>query len=111
MKHQATVVAHNNKLHIFSEGHSFVVGLAAASSAAADKGSKSSLLAPMPGKVIKIVAKTGDQVKKGQPLIILEAMKMEHVVRAPFDGEVKAVLAEPGQLISQKSTLINFVPL
>lgn len=105
------MASHNDKLHIFSEGCYFAVGLPGSHSSQADKAPKSSLLAPMPGKVIKLVAKTGDKVKKGEPLIILEAMKMEHVVRAPYDGEVKAVLAEPGQLISQKSTLIDFVPL
>jgi biotin carboxyl carrier protein len=51
------------------------------------------LEAPMPGVVTRVMVKAGDEVKKGQPLVALEAMKMEHLIRAPRDGRVKSVAA------------------
>ncbi len=47
--------------------------------------------APMPGTLVKIVAATGTQVKKGQPIVVLEAMKMENDIAAPVDGTVTIV--------------------
>ena len=53
----------------------------------------------MPGKVIKIPVSTGESVKKGQTLIVLEAMKMENEIKASFDGVVKDILVEEGQAL------------
>lgn len=46
---------------------------------------------PMPGTIVKVYVKVGDKVKKGQALFVMEAMKMEHTMKAPADGVVKAV--------------------
>ena len=45
----------------------------------------------MPGTIVKVYVKVGDHVKKGQALFVMEAMKMEHTMKAPSDGVVKAV--------------------
>jgi 3-methylcrotonyl-CoA carboxylase alpha subunit len=65
------------------------------------------LESPMPGVITKVLVAAGDTVKQGQPLVAVEAMKMEHLVRAPRDGKVKAVRAKQGELVQGGATLIE----
>ena len=62
---------------------------------------------PMPGKVLKILVETGQKVSAGDPLIILEAMKMEHTMRAALDGVVEAVLVIQGEVIAPGQLLVQ----
>ena len=55
------------------------------------------IAAPMPGKVSKVVAKAGQKVKKGEVILILEAMKMQNEIGAPADGTVKSINVSAGQ--------------
>ena len=64
--------------------------------------------APMPGLVKVVRAAVGDAVKKGQPLLILEAMKMEHTIAAAHDGEIAEIAAEGAQ-VSEGAVLVRFV--
>ncbi len=64
------------------------------------------LTAPMPGKVINVLVHAGARVKRGEPLIILEAMKMEHTVSAPADGVIEAVHFDAGDLVEEGSELM-----
>jgi biotin carboxyl carrier protein len=64
------------------------------------------LEAPMPGVITKVMVVVGEDVSKGQPLLALEAMKMEHVIRAPRAGRVKAVSASPGQMVQSGAVLV-----
>lgn len=66
-----------------------------------------SLTSPMPGKIFKIVASEGEKVMKGQTLLILEAMKMEHAIRSDKDGVVKKILFKVGELVQGGVTLID----
>jgi 3-methylcrotonyl-CoA carboxylase alpha subunit len=66
-----------------------------------------SLHAPMPGRIIQVMAKAGDQVKKGAPLLILEAMKMEHTITAPADGVVKAMHFAAGDQVLEGAELVT----
>ena len=61
----------------------------------------------MPGTVIKVLTTEGQTVAAQQPLIVLEAMKMEHVVAAPYDGVVRKLLCSPGALVTKGATLIE----
>jgi biotin carboxyl carrier protein len=61
----------------------------------------------MPGLVLKLVVKQGDVVAKGAPLIILEAMKMEHQITAPFDGTVAAIHCKEGELVQPGVDLVD----
>ncbi len=65
------------------------------------------LTAPMPGKVVAVRVQVGAEVKKGQPLVIVEAMKMEHTVVAPLDGIVEAVNANVGDQVHEKLELVR----
>lgn len=64
--------------------------------------------APMPGKVFAVLVQVGDAVKKGQPLIGLEAMKMEHMLNAPRDGVVQAIPHPVGDQVTEGTELIHF---
>jgi biotin carboxyl carrier protein len=57
------------------------------------------LASPMPGKIFKIVKEAGSEVKKGEPILILEAMKMEHSIRSDKDGKVKKIFFKIGELV------------
>ncbi|HEY0788752.1 MAG TPA: biotin/lipoyl-containing protein [Thermoanaerobaculia bacterium] len=68
-----------------------------------------SLEAPMPGQVLKIFVEVGDQVGKGDPLMVLEAMKMEHQIVAPFAGLVESIGCSVGELVQPGVDLIALV--
>jgi 3-methylcrotonyl-CoA carboxylase alpha subunit len=63
--------------------------------------------APMPGKVTAVEVKQGEKVAKGQRLLTLEAMKMEHALTAPFDGTVAELNAAPGQQVTEGQLLVR----
>jgi len=65
------------------------------------------LTAPMPGKVIAFLAKTGESVKQGQPLAVMEAMKMEHTITAPRDGRVEELLYAVGDQVGEGGELLR----
>jgi propionyl-CoA carboxylase alpha chain len=73
--------------------------------APASQAAAGSLLAPMPGTVARVGVTVGDQVRAGQPLLWLEAMKMEHVIAAPAAGVVIELPAAPGQQVEVGSVL------
>jgi 3-methylcrotonyl-CoA carboxylase alpha subunit len=62
--------------------------------------------APMPGKVLSLAVKAGDAVKKGQTLVVLEAMKMEHALSAPADGMVESVAVTEGAQVGDGAVLV-----
>ena len=64
--------------------------------------------APMPGMVLNILVKPGDVVKKNDPILILEAMKMENMIKAPGDATVSAVHAEKGKAVEKGQLLVSF---
>ncbi|MDP3162361.1 MAG: acetyl/propionyl/methylcrotonyl-CoA carboxylase subunit alpha [Reyranella sp.] len=64
--------------------------------------------APLPGKIIDLRVKAGDTVSKGQPLLVLEAMKMEHTLAAPADGTIKSVRYAVGEQVAEGAELVEF---
>ena len=74
--------------------------------AAPDVAVSGRILAPMPGKVVAVLTAEGAEVERGQPLLILEAMKMEHSIVAPVDGRVTALRYAAGELVSEGAELL-----
>ncbi len=66
---------------------------------------KASLASPMPGKVVKVLAKMGDEVREGQGLLVIEAMKMENELRSPKSGKLVELSAVEGQTVEGGATL------
>ena len=64
------------------------------------------IVSPMPGKVIAVLVAEGDTVTKGQPLLTVEAMKMEHTLTASFDGKVNGLAASVGTQIQEGARLL-----
>jgi len=105
----ATVVVAGERRHLFGNGRAWQF-------AAVDPlfhsgeggGAEGGLLAPMPGKVIALIAAEGATVDKGAPLLILEAMKMEHTITAPAAGTVKAFRFAVGDQVGDGAELVDF---
>ncbi len=74
-------------------------------------GGGDSLTAGMPGKIVKVMVKKGDEVKANQPLLVMEAMKMENEMRASRDVLIKDVRVKDGDSVDTGATLILFEPL
>ena len=103
---KAKTVREGRKWHVFHEGLRWTLALKEElAEIEADVGG--SLAAPMPGRVIKLFVEPGARVKKGEPLLILEAMKMEHTITAPSDGTVKEIHYAAGEQVLEGAQLIR----
>ncbi|MBX3479234.1 MAG: acetyl/propionyl/methylcrotonyl-CoA carboxylase subunit alpha [Caulobacter sp.] len=85
----------------FDDGEAYQFSRPSGAGALDAHGSDGSVLSPMPGKVVSVSVKAGDAVTKGQVLLVLEAMKMEHALAAPFDGTVAELSAVAGGQVSE----------
>jgi 3-methylcrotonyl-CoA carboxylase alpha subunit len=92
--------------HVFHDGEQRRLSLQSELTAPEEE-LRGSLAAPMPGKVIKLLVDAGAKVKKGEPLLILEAMKMEHTITAPADGTVKEIHFSAGEQVLEGAQLIT----
>ncbi|HET8733832.1 MAG TPA: biotin/lipoyl-containing protein, partial [Anaeromyxobacteraceae bacterium] len=108
---KATVVRSGADLVVMAQGRGHRLTLHDPDAAAErEAGAGGSLEAPMPGKVVAVMVEPGATVKKGAPLLVLEAMKMEHTVTAPRDGKVAEVLYGAGALVSEGTQLLTLEP-
>lgn len=64
--------------------------------------------APMPGSVMKILVKEGEEVQKDMPILILEAMKMENILKSPIDGIIEKINTQEGQNVEKNQKLVEF---
>lgn len=96
----------HGKRHVFLEGkEAFVAPVARNHKRQAEAGS---FLAPMPGKVVGVYVKSGDKVTKGQAVITMEAMKLQHTLHAPQDGVVEEVHYAMGAQVHEGVLLVKF---
>jgi 3-methylcrotonyl-CoA carboxylase alpha subunit len=92
---------------LFLDGRRYDFRLVTSQSEADHAEGGDAVLAPMPGLVAKIHAQTGEVVVRGQPLVVLEAMKMEHVLAVPCDGRIADVLVAEGDQVSDGTLLVR----
>ncbi len=106
LHNEVSVVFREEKVAVFvgGEQYSLILPRKNYGGAAAAKGS---LLSPMPGRVVKIMVQRGEHVTKGQALMIMEAMKMEHTIRSPVNGEVEKIFYGMGDLVQEKQQLLG----
>ena len=103
---EGVATAAGESILVFSEGQAFAFTLPGAGGASGGAAaSDGSLLSPMPGRIISVEVRQGDKVTKGQKLLTLEAMKMEHSLAAPFDGIVAELEAAQGAQVSEGTLL------
>jgi 3-methylcrotonyl-CoA carboxylase alpha subunit len=88
-----------DQVFVWCDGRAYTFDRVRSARAAAAGEHGGDLLAPMPGRVRKVAAAAGDRVVRGMVLIVLEAMKMEHAIRAPKDGILKRLLVKEGDLV------------
>ena len=104
---RAWVAASGDTRWVFLDGEVYELDVQGAGRRSTASGGLGSLSAPMPASVVRVDGAAGDRVRKGDALIILEAMKMELPVRAPADGVIKSVHCKAGDLVKPGIPLIE----
>ena len=103
------VFQHGTRLHVFNNGaHVELDYHHPLLQAAVAEQQTGRLTAPMPGKIIAVLVTAGQAVKQGAPLLIMEAMKMEHTITAPKEGIIKTVLYQVGDQVTDGAQLLGF---
>ena len=106
---QGAVRRDGEQFHVFSGGRHFVLHYADPLAHAGEtEAAGGRLTAPMPGKVVAVLVKSGQTVNKGDALVIMEAMKMEHTIAAPSDGTVDELLYAVGDQVADGAPLLAF---
>ncbi|HUD25824.1 MAG TPA: biotin carboxylase N-terminal domain-containing protein [Burkholderiaceae bacterium] len=104
----ADVVRDSGVLHVFAGGrHRSFTPVDAVAAVVATDLDEDRLCAPMPGRIIAIHAAAGDAVRRGQLLLVMEAMKMEHSIVAPHDGTVEELRYRVGDQVEEGATLVS----
>jgi 3-methylcrotonyl-CoA carboxylase alpha subunit len=105
----ASVIVAGEKRHVFLDGRSYQLArVDPLYHGSEGQGAEGGLVAPMPGKVIAWLAEPDTDVEKGAPLLILEAMKMEHTITAPAAGRLKGFRFAVGEQVSEGAELVDF---
>jgi len=105
----ANVVSINNQITVFIRDLRYVFSFIDPASEGIDNTvTDGDLTAPMPGKITAVFVKAGDKVERGAPLIVLEAMKMEHTITAPAKGQVTEVRYKAGDQVEDGEPLVVF---
>ena len=106
---RATVLAEGERRHVFFQGHSWpLLRVDTLHTWEVSDALEASLRAPMSGKVIALMAQPGIALEQGAPLLVLEAMKMEHTLVAPRKGVIKSFLCAVGEQVADGDELVDF---
>lgn len=111
--HEAYVYADEEEWQVLLRGRQYLVSVEddrerrlRASGASVSASEEFLLKSPMPGLVVTIPVKDGDQVVKGQVLLVLESMKMQNELKSPRDGVVSRIKVNPGDKVEQKQAML-----
>lgn len=107
-RHRVAAVEHNGTVWAAVDGRIWRFQKASDDDMVGGSASENMIAAPMPGKVIKLMAAVGDHVEEGQAVLIVEAMKMEHTLRAPMDGKIASLKCAEGQQVEANVPLVEF---
>ena len=105
--HIVPFVRQGNEISFVFDGETYVAEIEEAGTRRRARHRDQSMSAPMPGLVQRILVAKGDQVSRGAPLVILEAMKMEHQIVAPHDGTIIAVNCSEGEMVQPGTELVE----
>jgi propionyl-CoA carboxylase alpha chain/3-methylcrotonyl-CoA carboxylase alpha subunit len=101
----------DDQVLVFEDGAAFALSPWTSHRGDGPISSDGAILSPMPGRIVAVMVKDGDHVERGQPLVTLEAMKMEHVLIAPFDGTVGGLTVTLGDQVSEGIVLVQLAPV
>jgi 3-methylcrotonyl-CoA carboxylase alpha subunit len=111
VRRHVLVLDHGAETVVFADGGNWrLVEIDPLAPSAGEDPAAGRLTAPMPGRVAQLMVTAGAKVRRGEPLMIIEAMKMEHTVAAPADGVVEAVRFAVGDLVEEGAELVALVP-
>ncbi|MEQ9640844.1 MAG: acetyl/propionyl/methylcrotonyl-CoA carboxylase subunit alpha [Alphaproteobacteria bacterium] len=109
LRRHAFVIEQGERLTVLADGHAWRLArrdpMAFATFEIEETGS---VAAPLPGKIVQLIAKPGQKVRKGEPLLVMEAMKMEHTIAAPADGTVEKMNYAEGEQVDEGAELVSF---
>ncbi|HKV97954.1 MAG TPA: acetyl/propionyl/methylcrotonyl-CoA carboxylase subunit alpha [Gammaproteobacteria bacterium] len=105
----AYVLRHGNEFQVEldSEAYNFALTLPFAPKAVGHADTATHPVSPMPGRVVAVHVKTGDKVEPGQPLLVLEGMKMEYTLKATMAGRIETVLCKEGEMVEADTVLVT----
>jgi len=109
--HRAVVARHRDRVLVALGGHTYVFASGdAARETGGAGGGTGKIIAPMPGKVIAVLVEVGARVEHGQPVVVIEAMKMETTLTADVDGEVAQIAVAAGETVEGGVILVEITP-
>ena len=103
---RTAVVEDHEHLIIFDPDHTYRLKQVTDTGYSSEEEASGTLISPMPGRVIEVMAAAGQQVKKGDALLILEAMKIEHIIAAPHDGTVQSLHYQADDMVGEGVELL-----
>jgi acetyl/propionyl-CoA carboxylase alpha subunit len=108
--HDLKVVVSGRDFIVFEDGEPYALTLPKAEAGAEGETGDGAIESLMPGLIVDVAVAAGDKVAKGAPLVVLEAMKMEHTLTAPFDGVVESVTVKKGDRVAEHVLLVKLQP-
>lgn len=109
-RHRVAAAAFGDRIFVWCDGVVFPFEKPRTAGRTAGAEHAGDLISPMPGRVRRTLAAAGDIVARGQVLLVLEAMKMEHAIRAPMDGILRKLLVREGDLVEAGVELAEISP-